>query len=66
MFPETITQADIETAQQDYEAARNKFLEEAARAKTPDEAAQAGFNLGYSKGYQDGLSQGYAEGVRNE
>lgn len=43
-----------------------KVREEVYKAKTPDEAVQVGYKLGYGKGFSDGLNQGFADGVRKE
>ena len=50
----------------EFEKFRADTVAEAARTKTPDEAAQVGYNIGYNKGFMDGMNLGYAEGVRNE
>ena len=61
-----LTESDIAMARADYESVRQAILAEVGKTKTPDEAVQAGYNLGYGKGFQDGLSYGYAEGVDDE
>ena len=54
----------VESALEIYEPERWGILQEAKKQKTPDEAAEYGYKLGYSKGYNDGLIVGYAEAER--
>lgn len=66
MKVEDLTQEQQELLTQGFQKFRQDIVDEIARTKTPDEAAQVGYNLGYGRGFMDGLNAGYAEGQRDE
>ncbi len=63
---EELTPEQRKALMQGYEDFRADTVAEIARTKNPDEAAQVGYNIGYSKGFMDGMNQGYAERLREE